>query len=320
MNFARASEVAPRVKDVLSERGTVTTDDRTNVLIVKDVQEALSRAEGLVRNLDTEIPQVRIESRIVEASANVNKALGVQWGGNATASAATGNPTGLFFPNSVNAVGGAGGGTQNYAVNLPVAAGEGSGGAIGFQFGSASSAFNLNLRLSALESTGQLKTISAPSVSTIDNREATIGQGFSIPFSQVSASGVNTIFVEAKLELKVTPHVSADGSVLMKIKVTNNSPNPALTGANGQPSISKREAETEALVKDGETTVIGGIYTRQMSKSENSVPFFGKLPILGYLFRNRTDSDQNTELLVFITPRIINRQAATAAAVPASGG
>jgi type IV pilus assembly protein PilQ len=309
------------VKDVLSERGTVTTDDRTNVLIVKDIQEALARAEGLVRNLDTEIPQVRIESRIIEASSNFNRALGVQWGGNANLSPATGNPTGLFFPNIANTAGAAGGGpTQgtgaapNYAVNLPAAIGQGSGGGLGFTFGSVGGAFNLNLRLSALENSGVVKTISAPSVSTIDNKEATIGQGISIPFSQVSASGVNTVFIEAKLELKVTPHISADGSVLMKIKVTNNSPNPQLTGANGQPSISKREAETEALVKDGDTTVIGGIYTRQTSMNVAEVPFFGKIPILGYFFRTKSDSDAHTELLVFITPRILNRQAATAAA------
>jgi type IV pilus assembly protein PilQ len=321
VNFARAGELAPRVKDVLSERGSVTTDDRTNVLIVKDIQEALARAEGLVRNLDTEIPQVRIESRIIEAASNINRALGVQWGGNANLSPATGNPTGLFFPNIANTAGASGGGpTQgtagapNYAVNLPAAIGQGSGGGLGFTFGSVGGAFNLNLRLSALENSGVVKTISAPSVSTVDNKEATIGQGISIPFSQVSASGVNTVFIEAKLELKVTPHISADGSVLMKIKVTNNSPNPQLTGANGQPSISKREAETEALVKDGDTTVIGGIYTRQTASNVAEVPFFGKIPILGYFFRTKSDSDAHTELLVFITPRILNRQAATAAA------
>ena len=139
-------------------------------------------------------------------------------------------------------------------------------------FGSAGGAFNLNLRLSALENNGVVKTISAPKIATIDNREATIGQGISIPFSQVSASGVNTTFIEAKLELKVTPHVSADGSILLKIKATNNQPNPQLTGANGQPSISKREAETEVLVKDGETTVIGGIYTRQTANRTSEVP------------------------------------------------
>jgi type IV pilus assembly protein PilQ len=124
---------------------------------------------------------------------------------------------------------------------------------------------------------------------------------------------VNTIFVEAKLELKVTPHVSTDGSILLKIKATNNAPNPQLTGANGQPSISKREAETEVLVKDGETTVIGGIFTRQTTSNRAEVPFLGKIPILGYLFRNTTDTDNNTELLIFITPRILNRPPASVA-------
>ncbi|HEX9050022.1 MAG TPA: type IV pilus secretin PilQ [Anaeromyxobacter sp.] len=322
VNFARAGDMKDRVKDVLSERGSVSTDERTNVLIVKDVQEALVRAEGLVRNLDTEIPQVLIEARIIEAGSNFNKALGVQWGGNAAFTQATGNPTGLSFPNNVAAAGGIGAGSSttgtatapNFAVSLPAAVGDGSGGAIGFILGSAGGAFNLNLRLSALENSGVSKTISAPKIATIDNREATIGQGISIPFSQVSASGVNTTFIEAKLELKVTPHVSADGSILLKIKATNNAPNPQLTGANGQPSISKREAETEVLVKDGETTVIGGIYTRQTSTQNHEVPFLGKIPILGWFFRAKADQDDHTELLIFITPKILNRSATTVAA------
>jgi type IV pilus assembly protein PilQ len=280
------------------------------------VPEALVRAEGLVRNLDTEIPQVLIESRIVEASSNFNKALGVQWGGNAAFTQATNNPTGLVFPNNASAAGGAGAGnstgtsaTPNYAVSLPAPAGDGNGGAVGFTFGSAGGAFNLNLRLSAAENSGTVKTISAPKIATIDNKEATIGQGISIPFSQVSASGVNTTFIEAKLELKVTPHVTADGSILLKISATNNAPNPQLTGANGQPSISKREAMTEVLVKDGETTVIGGIYTRQTSHNLKEVPFFAKIPILGWFFKSVADQDDHTELLIFITPRILNRSA-----------
>jgi type IV pilus assembly protein PilQ len=312
VNFARAGDMSGRVKDVLTERGSVSTDERTNVLIVKDVQEALVRAEGLVRNLDTEIPQVLIESRIVEASSNFNKALGIQWGGNAAFTQATGNPVGLAFPANVAAVGSSA--APNFAVSLPAPVGEGSGGAISMLLGSAGGAFNLNLRLSALENSGVVKTISAPKIATIDNREATIGQGISIPFSQVSASGVNTTFIEAKLELKVTPHVSADGSILLKIKATNNSPNPQLTGANGQPSISKREAETEVLVKDGETTVIGGIYTRQTANRRSEVPFLGKIPLLGAFFRATNEVDDHTELLIFITPKILNRAATTVAA------
>jgi len=309
VNFSLAKDLSARIKDVLSERGTVSVDDRTNVLIVKDIPEALVRAEGLVRNLDTETPQILIESRIVEASSNYNRALGVQWGGNAAMNQANGNPTGLIFPNNITA---AGSGTNNYVVNLPAAIGQGSGGGVGFTFGSIGSAFNLNLRLSALENSGTIKTISAPRIATIDNKEATIGQGISIPFSQTSASGVNTTFIEAKLELKVTPHVSADGSVLLKIKASNNAPNPQLTGSDGQPSISKKEAETEVLVKDGDTTVIGGIYTRSTSTNVTSVPWLGKIPVLGYFFRNTTNEDDHTELLIFITPRILNRSATVA--------
>jgi type IV pilus assembly protein PilQ len=320
VNFARANDVSGRIKDVLSERGSVSVDERTNVLIVKDIQENLVKAEGLVRNLDTEIPQVLIESRIVEASSNFTKALGVQWGGNGSVAQATANPTGLVFPNNAVAAGGIAGGATTgtapapqYAVSLPAPVGDGAGGAIGLILGSAAGAFNLNLRLSALENKGVVKTISAPKVATIDNKEATIGQGISIPFSQTSASGVNTTFIEAKLELKVTPHVSADGSILLKIKATNNAPNPQLTGANGQPSISKREADTEVLVKDGETTVIGGIYTRQTAHREAGVPFLSKIPILGYLFRNESDTDDHTEMLIFITPRILNRHSTAVA-------
>jgi type IV pilus assembly protein PilQ len=320
VNFAAANGILAQVKDVLSDRGTVTVDERTNVLIVKDTQEALARAEGLVRNLDSETPQVLIESRIIEASSNFNQAIGVQWGGNANFAPAFGNPLPIGFPNILGATGAAGqdpnqgtAGVPNYAVNLPAAIGQGSGGGIGFTFGSAGGAFNLNLRLSALENTGIVKTISAPKISTIDNKEATISQGLSIPFSQVSASGVNTTFVEARLELKVTPHVTADGSILMKIKATNNQPNAQLTGANGQPSISKREAETSVLVKDGDTTVIGGIYTRVTSNRTSEVPFLGKIPILGFFFRTKADQDDHTELLIFITPRILNKPATAVA-------
>jgi type IV pilus assembly protein PilQ len=317
------------VKDVLTDRGTITIDERTNVLIVKDTQEALARAEGLVRSLDTETPEVLIESRIVEAASNFNEAIGVQWGGNMTFSPVTGNGIPVGFPNTLGTTGGAGGGpTQgvqsnpNYAVNLPAPVGQNSGGGIGLVLGSANGAFNLNLRITALERKGIVKTISAPKIATLDNKEATISQGISIPFSQVSASGVNTTFVEALLELKVTPHVTADGSILMKIKATNNQPNPQLTGANGQPSISKRQAETQVMVKDGDTTVIGGIYTRAISKRDEGIPFLSSIPVLGFFFRSHAESDDHTELLIFITPRILNRQAAVggtgAGAAPAN--
>src|SRR5258708_7916273 len=299
VNFAAANDMAARVKDVLSDRGTVTVDARTNVLIVRDILSNIGRARSLVQKLDTQTPQVLIESRIVEANTSFSKQIGVQWGGGAQAAAGTGNPTGLAFPYNVvarGAVPSAGSiaglpDIPNFAVNLPAAVGAGSGGAIGLVFGSARGAANLNLRLSALENQGSVKTISAPKVTTLDHSTARISQGVSIPFSQTSAAGVNTTFVEARLSLQVTPHVTQSGSLLMNIRAENNQPDPANTGANGQPAIQRKEANTQVLVKDGDTTVIGGIYVRRGSSSTAMVPFLGKLPLLGFLFRTTTVSD-----------------------------
>jgi type IV pilus assembly protein PilQ len=323
VNYATAADVSGKVKDLLSDRGTMSVDTRTNVIIVKDTVDALARAEGLVRRLDTQTPQVLIEGRIVEANTNFARDFGIQWGGNINLGPTTGNPTGLAFPSVVRVAGGSTSDgntgtsdTPNFAVNMPAATGTGAGGALGFIFGSAGGAVALNLRLSAMESSGQIKTISAPKITTLDNHSATIGQGVSIPFSQTSAGGVNTTFIEAKLELKVTPHVTSDGSVLLQINATNNQPNAGITGANGQPSISKKEATTQVLVKDGDTTVIGGIYTRSTSLSEAAVPVLSKIPVLGWLFKKHTENDSRTELLIFITPRIVNRSQVVAAGEP----
>nr|3JC8_Qa Chain Qa, PilQ [Myxococcus xanthus DK 1622]3JC8_Qb Chain Qb, PilQ [Myxococcus xanthus DK 1622]3JC8_Qc Chain Qc, PilQ [Myxococcus xanthus DK 1622]3JC8_Qd Chain Qd, PilQ [Myxococcus xanthus DK 1622]3JC8_Qe Chain Qe, PilQ [Myxococcus xanthus DK 1622]3JC8_Qf Chain Qf, PilQ [Myxococcus xanthus DK 1622]3JC8_Qg Chain Qg, PilQ [Myxococcus xanthus DK 1622]3JC8_Qh Chain Qh, PilQ [Myxococcus xanthus DK 1622]3JC8_Qi Chain Qi, PilQ [Myxococcus xanthus DK 1622]3JC8_Qj Chain Qj, PilQ [Myxococcus xanth len=314
VNYAVAADMAARVKDVLSERGSVTVDQRTNVLIVKDVRSNTERARSLVRSLDTQTPQVLIESRIVEANTSFSRSLGVQWGGQARAGQATGNSTGLIFPNNLAVTGGVTGtgaglpDNPNFAVNLPTGTGQGVGGAMGFTFGSAGGALQLNLRLSAAENEGSVKTISAPKVTTLDNNTARINQGVSIPFSQTSAQGVNTTFVEARLSLEVTPHITQDGSVLMSINASNNQPDPSSTGANGQPSIQRKEANTQVLVKDGDTTVIGGIYVRRGATQVNSVPFLSRIPVLGLLFKNNSETDTRQELLIFITPRILNRQ------------
>ncbi len=324
VNYATAADVSGKVKDLLSDRGTMSVDARTNVIIVKDTVDALARAEGLVRRLDTQTPQVLIEGRIVEANTNFAREFGIQWGGNINLGPTTGNPTGLSFPSVVRVAGGSTSDgnsgtsdTPNFAVNMPAATGTGTGGALGFIFGSAGGAVALNLRLSAMESTGQIKTISAPKITTLDNHSATIGQGVSIPYQASSgAAGVSTSFVEAKLELKVTPHVTSDGSVLLQINATNNQPNQGFA-VGGQPAISKKEATTQVLVKDGDTTVIGGIYTRSTSLNEAAVPVFSKIPILGWLFKKHAESDTRTELLIFITPRIVNRSQVVAAGEPA---
>jgi type IV pilus assembly protein PilQ len=330
VNYAKADALLPQLKDALTERGTVTVDTRTNTLVVKDVQEALLRAEGIVRNLDTQTPEVLIEARIVEAATSFSRSAGIQWGGNVNFAPTFGNPTGLIFPNLLAVAGAAddaaapiaglqGVGTPNFAVNMPAPIGLNSGGGLGFVFGSAGGSANLNLRLSAAENSGTIKTVSSPRVVTVDNVDASISQGVSIPFSQTSAAGVTTTFIEARLELRVTPHVTQEGSIQMRINATNNQPNPQLTGSNGQPSISRREAKTEVLVRDGETTVIGGIYTRRNSEAWNEVPVLSKIPVLGWLFKKKAVTDDRTELLIFITPRIVNRSQSAVAAAPSAG-
>jgi len=322
VSYAHATELQARAKDLLSPRGTMAVDERTNVIIARDIAGNLNHVEELIRSLDTQTPQVLIEARIVEATSNYNRDIGIQWGGSSTFSAATGNATGLSFPSAVSVSGGnydnnsptAGLSpftrtvqTPNFAVNLPAAVGTDSGGALGMSLGSIDNAFNLAIRLSALESSGLVRIVSNPRILTLDNHDARINQGTLIPYSQVSAQGVQTSFQEAKLQLLVKPHVTADGSVSMHVKVNRDEPDFNQTAANGAPTILKREAETELLVMDGHTAVIGGIFTRNTGRNLDQVPFFGDIPILGVLFQRRRANDQRGELVIFITPRIVNR-------------
>jgi type IV pilus assembly protein PilQ len=322
VSYATAQNLQPRVRELLTERGSVSVDDRTNMLIVRDIVGQLDDVEDLVRSLDTQTPQVLIESRIVEASSSYSRDIGIQWGGAAVMSSATGNPTGLRFPSDIGVAGGVpvdNAPTQglspfngsvnnpNYAVNLPAVTGNGAGGALGLTMGSLSGAVNLNVRLSAAEAAGSVRIISSPRVLTLDNNEASISQGTLIPFSQVSAQGVNTAFQEAKLELNVTPHVTSDGSVAMDVKITRNEPDFGRVGANGDPTILEREAVTQLLVDDGDTAVIGGIYTRNTGRNVDQVPFLGDIPVLGVFFKRRRFREDRNELLIFLTPRIVNR-------------
>jgi type IV pilus assembly protein PilQ len=173
--------------------------------------------------------------------------------------------------------------------------------------GSVAGAFNLNLRLSAYESTGSVRILSSPRITTMDNIEASISQGVSIPVSTVSAMGAQTQFVDAKLSLSVKPHVTNEGTIALVVSVTRNEPDFVNTGARGDPTIQKKEARTTMLVRDGDTAVIGGIYTRNTGISSNRVPFFSDIPILGWFFRSKKENDNRSEFLVFITPRIVNR-------------
>jgi type IV pilus assembly protein PilQ len=317
LNYASAADLARKLEPMLSPHGKIAVDERTNQLIVTDVAGNRDQISRLAQSLDTQTPQIAIEARIVEARSTFLRQIGIQWGGRAIGSAATGNATGLQFPSSVAVIGGNEDGQTNragvaapsdFAVNLPAATGTGEGGAVGIALGSVGGNFNINLRLSALEDTGTVRIISAPKITVLNNRTASIASGVSIPISTISASGTQTQFVQADLRLDVTPTVSQrDCAIAMNLVVQKNEPDFGNTGARGDPTILRKEARTFMLVADGDTRVLGGIYTRNAGLAYKKVPLLGDLPVLGWLFKNRRENDDRTEILVFITPRITNR-------------
>ncbi|MGE5174279.1 MAG: type IV pilus secretin PilQ [Betaproteobacteria bacterium] len=314
INYSTAASIEGTIKKSLSPRGETVTDTRTNTLIVKDIPRNVDEVVALIKLLDKPIPQIMIEAKIVEASLTFSRSLGVQWGASAKFDAAHGNPTSLTTPNSIGINGGptmgvTPSGTSNFIVNMPAPAGAGTGGgAIGITFGSLSKAFNLDLVLSALESTGEGKIISTPRVSALDNKEAKIEQGVSIPFSTTSASGTQIQFIDAKLALVVTPHATPDNKIFLKIQATKNAPDTSLLGASGQPSIRKNEATTEILLADGETAVIGGILIIDRGVSYTKVPFLADIPFIGWLFKSKTSTENKQELMIFITPRVVRQE------------
>jgi type IV pilus assembly protein PilQ len=319
LNYASAADLKPKLEGMLSGRpgSKLEVDERSNQLIINDIAGNRDQIARLALALDTQTPQISIEARIVEARSTFLRQIGVQWGGRALAGADGGNATGLIWPSSIRVIGGnedaqtVRGGVaspSDFAVNLPAATGSGEGGAIGLSLGSIGGNFNINLRLSALEDSGTVRIISAPKITVLNNKQAKISQGVSIPISVISAAGTQTQFVQADLALEVTPYVSQrDCAIAMSLKVTKNEPDFVNVGARGDPTILRKEASTSMLVSDGETSVLGGIYTRNSGLAYKKIPFFGDLPVLGWLFKNRRENDDRTEILVFITPKITNR-------------
>ena len=314
INYATASVIQDTIKKSLSPRGDTVTDTRTNTLIIKDIARNVEEVVSLIKLLDKPNPQVMIEARIVEASLNFSRSLGVQWGGALKADAAHGNPTGLTFPSSVAMTGGPTGGAVpsgngNYFVNMPAATGAGAGGAVGFSFGSISKAMNLDLVLSALESTGEGKVISSPRISALNNKTAKISQGVTFFVQTSNAQGIpQSTSVQANLSLDVTPQVTPDNKIFLKITATKNAPDFGQTGAGGNPSVRTNEATTEILLSDGETAVIGGIIILDRAESTTKVPFFGDLPLIGWLFKSKSTTDKKNELIIFITPRVVKQE------------
>jgi type IV pilus assembly protein PilQ len=293
---------------VLSQRGTVQVDTRTNTLIITDLPDRLTSAGDLIATLDTAQPQVEIEARIVQANKNYARALGVQWGFNGRVDPALGNTTPLAFPNQ-GSIGGRTGVAQGAAGATPVPTGvnlgaPGATSAVGLALGAVNGAFNLDVALTAAETSGNLRVLSTPRVSTQNNGEAEITQGVQIPIQTVANNTVTVSFKDAALTLKVTPQITAAGTVIMKIALENAQADFS-RAINGIPPINTQRANTMVLVNDGQTTVIGGIYTSQEQALNDRTPGLNRLPLLGWLFKRDTLNDQSTELLIFITPRII---------------
>ncbi len=310
LSYAKAEELSALItKSALSARGTVQVDPRTNTLILTDLPDRLTLASDLIGTLDQPQPQVEIEARIVQANKNYARQLGIQWGFNGKMDPSLGNTTNLAFPNSV-AIGGGSSGTQasggstnpvNTAVNLPAPA---RTSAVGLALGSVNGSFNLDFALSAAETSGNLRVLSSPRVSAQNNGEAEITQGVQIPIQTVSNNTTTVSFRDAALTLKVTPQITAAGTVIMRIQLENASPDFSRS-VNGIPPINTQRANTQVLVVDGQTTVIGGIFTSQEQALNDRTPGLGQVPLLKWLFKRDQVSDQSTELLIFITPRII---------------
>ncbi len=312
LSYAKGEEIVSLLKqgNILSQRGQAFVDQRTNTLIVTDLADRLQASNDLINTIDRPQPQVEIEARIVQTNKNYARALGVQWGFGGRVDPSLGNTTNLAFPNNGSLTGRAGpgqgpttGATTNVptAVNLPASA---ASSAVGLALGSVNGAFNLDVALSALETSGNGRILSNPRVTTQNNIAAEMTQGIQIPIQVVSNNTVTVTFRDAALTLKVTPQITAANTVIMNVNLENASPD-FTRQVNGVPPINTQRAITSVLVNDGQTTVIGGIYVSQEQAQTDRTPGLGTLPLLKWLFKRDTINDQNTELLVFITPRII---------------
>ena len=311
LSYAKAQDlVALLTKSALSPRGIVQVDPRTNTLIITDLGDRIQPSLDLIVALDKPQPQVEIEARIIQTSKNYARALGIQWGGTGSATQALGNTTNLAFPNSVVVNGAAPGAPAGTAVNLPAQGppnGTGVTSAIGLALGSVNGAFNLDFALSALESNGKVRLLSTPRVSTQNNVVAEIKQGVKIGY-QIGGTATTpptTTFIDAVLSLRVTPQISNAGTVIMQIAVVNDA---AGIPVGGIPQINTQAATTTVQVSDGETTVIGGIYTSSENSNSDRTPGLSQIPLLKWLFRRESTADTKNELLIFITPRIIKVQ------------
>ncbi len=326
VNYAKASELADLLKGtggktLLSDRGSVAIDARTNTLLVSDTPTSLANIRRLVTTLDIPVRQVTIETRVVIVNDDYSRQLGVRFGTNVVKDrnngngllSMTGNGTGSdtivnsgitnintngsAFPVTIPPI------NQRYNVNLPVANPAGS-----VALAILDSDYLVDLELTALQAEGEGRVVSTPRIVATNQREARILQGTEIPYQESSSSGATTVqFKQAVLSLTVTPQITPDDRIIMDLRITKDSVGAVVSTATGGqvPSIDKKELATQVVVNDGETVVLGGVYETELRQTVNKVPVLGDIPGLGYLFRSKSKTDNNKELLIFVTPRIL---------------
>ncbi len=293
LNYAKAEEVMKVIEagksGFLSSRGSIATDERTNTIVITDTKDYINSVRAMIESLDEPVDQVLIEARIVEVSRKSAFDLGIGY----TAKNSSGSTISIL-PNYLKPSDNKGGST-----NASLA------------FSGLFGGIDLSLELSALETEGDAKIVSSPHLVVAENTEAYIKQGKEIPYNESSASGAASIaFKEAVLELKVKPQVAPNGHVVLDVTVKKDAPSTdGTTGSSGEPALDKREIETKLMVKNGQTVVLGGIYEKTVEHSKSKVPFLGDIPLLGWLFSSVSNSSENKELLIFITPKIIKREA-----------
>jgi type IV pilus assembly protein PilQ len=296
VSYAQVAELEKRVGSFLTERGKVVADVRTNSLVVTDIDESLQRVAKLVQNLDIQPPQVLIEGKIVEASTNFTRSIGVNWGASGdTISLGNGKygPVGLTPTFSINP----GGLAKSGGMNLSLALGRMD------IFG------NLDAALALSEKEDRVKVISSPRIMTLTNVKADISQTTEVPVKQVTAVGNSTqtsiSFKPLTLKLEVTPQITSDSSIVMSVKVKREFRGATQDAATESFSVNSREANTTVLVRNGQTAVIGGIYQSDATEGESGVPYLREIPFIGSLFRGRTNTKDKSELLIFLTPRVL---------------
>ncbi|HSL04503.1 MAG TPA: type IV pilus secretin PilQ [Nitrospiraceae bacterium] len=301
----QATELMTSLRQYLSPRGLMQMSQGTNALIIRDTESKIGVMKQLVDGLDLEVPQVQIEARIVQADTTYSRSLGVQWGiQNLNQLSGTGVAN---FRSGV--IGPFGNQASSFLVNLPATVGGlTSTPGVGFTIGKTDGAL-LDIRLSAGELLGLSKVIAAPKVTTLDKREAKISQGESIPFQTTSLQGTQTTFVDANLELNVTPQITSRDpkevgkQIMMKVRATRNAVGARSNPAG--PSIDRREANTQVIIRDGETMVIGGVFIDTQNNSVVGIPYLSRVPVLGWLFKQKTEAVAKQELLIFLTPTIV---------------